>query len=81
MFVGTPATVAYQLEKWFTSGACDDFVLAATHMPGSYEGVARLVTPELQRRDLFRREYPGTTLRETLNFRRPARGDWGVTCA
>jgi hypothetical protein len=44
-------------------------------MPGAYEDFARLVIPELQRRDLFRREYPGTTLRETLGFKRPVRGE------
>ena len=75
-FVGTPAMVADQLEEWFTTGACDGFVLAATHMPGAYEDFARLVIPELQRRSLCRREYPGTTLRETLGFKRPARDDW-----
>ena len=75
-FVGTPAMVADQLEEWFTSGACDGFVLAATHMPGAYEDFARLVIPELQRRSLFRRDYPGTTLRETLGFKRPTRDDW-----
>ncbi|MGE0487494.1 MAG: LLM class flavin-dependent oxidoreductase [Gammaproteobacteria bacterium] len=75
-FVGTPATVANQLEEWYTTEACDGFVLAATHMPGAYEDFARLVIPELQRRALFRHEYPGTTLRETLGFERPARGAW-----
>ena len=75
-FVGTPASVADQLEEWFSSEACDGFVLAATHMPGAYEDFARLVIPELQRRNLFRRDYAGTTLRETLGFRRPARDDW-----
>jgi alkanesulfonate monooxygenase len=29
------------------------------------------VVPELQRRGLFRREYPGTTLRDTLGLPRP----------
>ena len=70
-FTGTPAVVADHLEEWFSSAACDGFVLAATHMPGSYEDFARLVVPELQRRGLFRREYPGTTLRDTLGFARP----------
>ena len=70
-FTGTPAVVADHLEEWFSSAACDGFVLAATHMPGSYEDFARLVVPELQRRGLFRREYPGATLRDTLGFARP----------
>jgi FMN-dependent oxidoreductase (nitrilotriacetate monooxygenase family) len=75
-FVGTPATVADGLEEWFTTGACDGFVLAATHVPGAYEDFVRLVVPELQRRELFRREYAGTTLRHHLGLPRAARGDW-----
>lgn len=72
MFAGSPAMVADQLEEWFAGEACDGFVLAATHMPGSYEDFARLVVPELQRRGLFRSEYPGDTLRDTLGFAKPA---------
>jgi len=66
MFVGTPKSVADQMEEWFNAPACDGFVLAATHMPGAYEDVVRLLVPELQRRGLFRREYAGRTLRENL---------------
>ena len=75
-FVGSPAEVADGLEEWFAGGACDGFVLAATHMPGAYEDFARLVVPELQRRGLFQREYAGFTLRENLGLPQPARGDW-----
>jgi alkanesulfonate monooxygenase SsuD/methylene tetrahydromethanopterin reductase-like flavin-dependent oxidoreductase (luciferase family) len=75
-FVGTPAEVADGLEEWFHGGACDGFVLAATHMPGAYEDFARLVVPELQRRGVFHREYAGATLRENLGLPRPAPGDW-----
>jgi FMN-dependent oxidoreductase (nitrilotriacetate monooxygenase family) len=75
-FIGTPAEVADGLEEWFHGGACDGFVLAATHMPGAYEDFARLVVPELQRRGLFHRQYAGSTLRENLGLPRPARGDW-----
>jgi FMN-dependent oxidoreductase (nitrilotriacetate monooxygenase family) len=77
-FVGTPAEIADGLEEWFGGGACDGFVLAATHMPGAYEDFARLVVPELQRRGLFHREYAGATLRENLGLPRPARGDWAL---
>jgi len=35
--------------------------------------------PELQRRGLFRREYPGTTLRDTLGLPRPATRSWRQT--
>ncbi|MGH8010880.1 MAG: LLM class flavin-dependent oxidoreductase [Candidatus Binataceae bacterium] len=71
VFAGTAGEVADQLEQWFQSYACDGFVLAATHMPGSYEDFVRLVVPELQRRGLFRKEFSGTTLRENLGLPRP----------
>lgn len=66
-FVGTPKQIADQLEQWF-SECCDGFVLAASHVPGTYEDFARLVVPELQRRGLFHREYAGTTLRENIGL-------------
>jgi len=34
--------------------------------------VVRMVVPELQRRELFRTEYTGATLRENLGLERPA---------
>ncbi len=66
VIVGTPKSVADRMEDWFTSGACDGFILWATIFPGMYEEFARLVVPELQRRGLFRTEYAGRTLRENL---------------
>lgn len=67
-FVGTAKQVADGLEEWFTSGACDGFVLAATHMPGAYEDFVRYVVPELQRRGLHQKDYRGATLRENLGL-------------
>ncbi|QIL79359.1 LLM class flavin-dependent oxidoreductase [Diaphorobacter sp. HDW4A] len=74
-FVGTPTQVADQMQEWFEN-ACDGFVLSGTTVPGTYEDIVRLVIPELQRRGIFRKEYPGKTLRDTLGFRRPNAGDW-----
>lgn len=71
-FVGTGKQVADQMEEWFTGGACDGFVMAATHSPGSYEDIVRMVVPELQRRGLFRTAYTGSTLRDHLGLDRPA---------
>jgi FMN-dependent oxidoreductase (nitrilotriacetate monooxygenase family) len=71
-FVGTGAQVADQMEEWFHGGACDGFVLAATHLPGAFEDVVRMVVPELQRRGLFRTGYDGVTLRDHLGLQRPA---------
>jgi FMN-dependent oxidoreductase (nitrilotriacetate monooxygenase family) len=73
-FVGTAAKIADQMEQWFAGSACDGFVIAATHVPGTYEDFVRLVVPELQRRGLFQREYQGDTLRANLGLPRPQRG-------
>ena len=78
-FVGTGADVADQMEEWFTSEACDGFVIAATHSPGAYEDMVRLVVPELQRRGVFRDHYAGTTLRENLGLVRPECAPRGPT--
>jgi alkanesulfonate monooxygenase SsuD/methylene tetrahydromethanopterin reductase-like flavin-dependent oxidoreductase (luciferase family) len=70
-FVGTATEVADQMESWVEADACDGFVIAATHSPGAYEDVVRLVVPELQRRGRFRERYSGSTLREHLGLPRP----------
>jgi alkanesulfonate monooxygenase SsuD/methylene tetrahydromethanopterin reductase-like flavin-dependent oxidoreductase (luciferase family) len=70
-FVGTASEVADQMEAWVEADACDGFVVAATHSPGAYEDVVRLVVPELQRRERFRTSYSGATLRDTLGLARP----------
>ncbi len=59
------------MEEWFDTDACDGFVIAATHCPGAYEDVVRLVVPELQRRGVFRDRYTGATLRDHLGLARP----------
>src|SRR5271165_5501192 len=64
--VGAPETVADQLQDLFESHACDGFIFTPTLMPGMFEQFCRAVVPLLQARDLFRRDYSGTTLREHL---------------
>jgi alkanesulfonate monooxygenase SsuD/methylene tetrahydromethanopterin reductase-like flavin-dependent oxidoreductase (luciferase family) len=76
MFCGTPSQVADQMEEWFAAPACDGFVLAASHMPGGYDDVVRLLVPELQRRGLFQKEYAGPTLRANLGLPIPRAADW-----
>ena len=73
-FVGTATDVADQMQEWFEGDACDGFVIAATHVPGAYEDMVRLVVPELQRRGVFREQYTGSTLRDHLGIERPAVG-------
>ena len=76
-FVGTAREVVDQMEEWFEGDACDGFTIAATHVPGAYEDVVRMLVPELQRRGLFRTEYTGATLRENLGLAGPAVGAHG----
>jgi FMN-dependent oxidoreductase (nitrilotriacetate monooxygenase family) len=64
--VGSPASVADQLQDMFESEACDGFILTPTLMPGMYESFVRSVVPLLQARGLFRTQYTGATLRENL---------------
>ncbi|MBK1660346.1 NtaA/DmoA family FMN-dependent monooxygenase [Paracraurococcus ruber] len=66
LLAGTPAQVADMMEDWFRAGACDGFILPPTVFPGTFEEVARLLVPELQRRGLYRTAYAGATLRENL---------------
>jgi FMN-dependent oxidoreductase (nitrilotriacetate monooxygenase family) len=72
VLVGTAQTVAERMEEWFRSGACDGFTLTPSYMPEGLDRICDDLIPELQRRGLFRREYPGTTLRDTLGLARPA---------
>ena len=67
-FVGGPKEVADGLEQWFTEPVADGFVLAATHVPGTYMDFVKHVVPELQRRGLYHKDYSGATLRENLGI-------------
>jgi FMN-dependent oxidoreductase (nitrilotriacetate monooxygenase family) len=79
--VGGPKEVADELERWFVERACDGFVLAATHVPGTYEDFVWHVVPELQRRGLYHKDYAGATLRENLGLPKAAVGDWQEAAA
>jgi FMN-dependent oxidoreductase (nitrilotriacetate monooxygenase family) len=69
--VGTPETVADQMEEWLYGDACDGFNIMFPWVPGGLDEFVDRVVPELQRRNLFRREYEGKTLRENLGLPRP----------
>jgi FMN-dependent oxidoreductase (nitrilotriacetate monooxygenase family) len=70
--VGTPEQVADVMEEWFTTRACDGFMLTPAYFPGELEVFCDLVVPELQRRRLFREDYVGTTLRSHFGLPVPA---------
>ena len=69
--VGTPAMIADVMEEWLTARACDGFNVMFPYLPGGLDEFVDRVIPELQRRDIFRREYEGATLRENLGLPRP----------
>jgi FMN-dependent oxidoreductase (nitrilotriacetate monooxygenase family) len=69
--VGTPQMIADQMEEWLYSNACDGFNIMFPWVPGGLDDFVDRVVPELQRRNLFRREYEGKTLRENLGLPRP----------
>ena len=68
---GTPAQIADFMEEWFLGGAADGFILLMPTLPAALEDFVTLVVPELQRRGLFRREYEGITLRDSLGLAEP----------
>jgi alkanesulfonate monooxygenase len=69
--VGTPRTIADQMEEWLYGDACDGFNIMFPWVPGGLDEFVDRVVPELQRRGLFRTEYEGRTLRENLGLPRP----------
>jgi FMN-dependent oxidoreductase (nitrilotriacetate monooxygenase family) len=69
--VGTPRTIADQMEEWLDTRACDGFNIMFPWVPGGLDDFVDRVVPELQRRGLFRRDYEGRTLRDNLGLPRP----------
>jgi alkanesulfonate monooxygenase len=69
--IGTPASIADEMEQWLESGGSDGFNVLFPWLPGGLDEFCQRVVPELQRRGLFRREYEGATLRENLGLPRP----------
>ncbi len=66
-FIGTPEQVADELQTWFESEAADGFILFEA-LPGQLDTFVDQVVPILQARGLFREDYEGTTLRESLGL-------------
>lgn len=70
-FVGTPASIADEMELWLNERGADGFNIMFPFVPQGIDDMVDKVVPELQRRGLFRTEYEGTTLREHLGLPRP----------
>ena len=70
-FVGTPQTIADQMEEWLVGEGCDGFNIMLPFLPAGLDDFVDKVVPELQKRGIFRTEYEGRTLRENLGLPRP----------
>ena len=70
-FVGTPSSIASQMEEWLLTDACDGFNITFPYLPAGLDEFVDQVVPELQHRGIFRREYEGRTLRDNLGLPRP----------
>jgi FMN-dependent oxidoreductase (nitrilotriacetate monooxygenase family) len=66
-FVGSPATVADEIERWFTGGACDGFNYRVAD-PTEFDLFRNEVVPILRARGLVRSEYQHNTLRGHLGL-------------
>lgn len=71
LFHGTPQQVADGLQHWFEQHATDGFIINGG-TPDTFPRFVDQVVPLLQARGLFRREYPGETLRASLGLPEPA---------
>ncbi|BAY60474.1 nitrilotriacetate monooxygenase component A [Calothrix brevissima NIES-22] len=71
-FVGTPQTIADEMEQWLNEEGSDGFNIMFPFLPEGLNDFIDKVVPELQRRGIFRKEYEGKTLRENLGLVRPA---------
>ena len=69
--IGTPQSIADEMEEWLETQGSDGFTVMFPYLPGGLDDFADKIVPELQRRGLFRRDYDGVTLRDHLGLPRP----------
>ena len=62
--IGSPETVADELERWVDETDCDGFNLVPVNQSIGFMEFVDLVVPELQRRGRVRTAYEAKTLRE-----------------
>ncbi|MFF4273793.1 NtaA/DmoA family FMN-dependent monooxygenase [Streptomyces sp. NPDC001536] len=70
-FIGTPQTVAAELDEFVQRDAADGFILVPHLTPAGLDEFVDRVVPLLQERGVFRTEYKGTTLRSHLGLSEP----------
>ncbi|MGA4988117.1 NtaA/DmoA family FMN-dependent monooxygenase [Nonomuraea bangladeshensis] len=67
-FVGTPESVARQIDEHVQAEAADGFILVPHLTPGGLDDFVDRVVPILRERGAFRTHYTGSTLREHLEL-------------
>ncbi|WP_433521512.1 NtaA/DmoA family FMN-dependent monooxygenase [Nocardia pseudovaccinii] len=70
VIAGTAATVADRMEEYLENDAADGFMCRPATLR-TVSDIVDLLIPELQRREIFRREYVDGTLRDNLALPRP----------
>ncbi|WP_026106245.1 LLM class flavin-dependent oxidoreductase [Vreelandella jeotgali] len=69
--VGTPESIADEMQRWVENGGADGFNLMPPSLPSSIDDFVDQVVPVLQKRGLCRQDYKATTLRGHLGLTRP----------
>jgi alkanesulfonate monooxygenase SsuD/methylene tetrahydromethanopterin reductase-like flavin-dependent oxidoreductase (luciferase family) len=67
-FVGTPAQVAGQIDRFVLTDAADGFILVPHLVPSGLDEFVDTVVPLLQERGVFRTAYTASTLRGNLGL-------------
>jgi FMN-dependent oxidoreductase (nitrilotriacetate monooxygenase family) len=67
-FVGTPARIADEIDRYIQADACDGFILVPHLTPHGLDEFVDRVVPLLQERGAFRTAYAGETLRDHLGL-------------
>ena len=79
-FVGSPLTVANEIQRWFEAGAFDGINVSVT-VPSEFARFTEQVLPILRERGIVRSEYESTTLRGNLGLPIPENRHTGARAA
>ena len=66
VIVGTPSSVADEIEAWFEATDVDGLNMPFAVSPGDFEDISEMLVPELTRRGRYKTAYAEGTLREKL---------------
>ncbi|MCF1473385.1 LLM class flavin-dependent oxidoreductase [Agrobacterium vitis] len=77
-FIGTPQTIADEIDLYVQSNAADGFVFAPHITPGGFDEFVEKVIPILQDKGVFRSNYAEDSLRARLNLPLSAHADSGA---